>query len=226
MSRVVGIDPAQNHLALVCLEDGELMDYAFATDTASHAKTHVNGVYLPVERMKKAFKNDRHRLHAWRLGAVTGVAWDFIAKWIPEYVAVEDYAVRAEQGAHQMGEVGGVLRWMLLKAGIPFRLHDPSSVKMFIAHDGTCQKDMVERMVKERWGHDFSKHNAATKSRQTSEDLADAYGLAWMCHVEVEVRAGRMKVSDLGHKKEIRVFNRTTKAQPVPLNDREWIEAL
>lgn len=227
MSRVVGIDPAQNHIALVCLDDGELVDYAFMTDYLSHSKTHDNALHLPVEARKKTPEGrDKHRLVMWRLAAVADFVWKYLALWTPGHVAVEDYALRAEHGAHQMGEVGGVIRWMLFKAGIPFRLHDPTSLKMFIAHDGTCQKDSVERAVKERFGVDYSKHNAGTKSHQTSEDLADAHSLAYMCHIEVEIRAGRMKVSDLDGPKEIRVFNRITKYQPVPLVDREWIEGV
>jgi Holliday junction resolvasome RuvABC endonuclease subunit len=227
MSRVVGIDLSLNHAGLVCLDAGELFDYLFITDKAGHAKTDSGrGAYLPVEQMKNAFNKDKHRLLAWRVNEMVSLIWERIVRWYPvDYVAVEDYALRAEQGAHQLGEIGGLVRWMMYRASIPFRLHDPTTVKMFVAHDGTCQKDSVERAVKERWGHDFSRHNAGQKSRQTSEDLADAYGLAYMCHVEVEVRAGRMKVSDL-HLKEIRVFNRITKYMPVPLVDREWIVKL
>ena len=224
MSKVVGIDLSLNHAGLVCLEHGAMIGYAFITDIAGHAKTDKErGTYLPVEQMKKRFNGDKHRLLAWRLNEMASAVWEQIVRWYPiDYVVVEDYALRAEQGAHQMGEIGGLMRWMLYRAGIPFRLHDPTTVKMFVAHCGTCQKDAVERAVKERWGRDFSHHNAGQKSRQTSEDLADAFGLAMMGQVEVEVRAGRMKVSDL-HPKEIRVFNRITKYMPVPLVDREWI---
>jgi Holliday junction resolvasome RuvABC endonuclease subunit len=222
MIRVVGLDLSLNHAAMVCLTDGDLHDYAFITDRAGDAKTDsARGIRLNVGKMSERLNKDKHRLLAWRVDRVSSWVYLQLMRWSPDYVGIEDYALRAEQGAHQMGEVGGVVRHMLFTNGIPFRLHDPTTLKMFVAHDGTCQKDEVERSVEERWGVDFKRHNSA-KAEQTSQDIADAYGLAQMVWTEVLIRAGKIKVSSL-HVKEIRVFNRITKYQPCALVDREWI---
>lgn len=222
MTRAVGLDLSLNHAAMVCLEDGEMADYAFITDRAGDANTDSKrGTRLNIGKMSDALLKDKHRLLVWRVDRMSAWVWIQILKWAPDYIAIEDYALRAEQGAHQMGEIGGVVRHMLFNVGIPFRLHDPTSLKMYVAHDGTCQKDEVERCVKERWDADFKKHNSH-KGEQTSGDISDAFGLAKMAWDEVRVRAGTLKVSDL-HKKEIRVFNRITKYQPLALVDREWI---
>lgn len=222
-TRVVGIDPAQNHVGLVLIEDGEVVDYNFATDKAGHHKTYDRAARVNVEKALKRFRGDKHRLLAWRVSFVADFIWKQLMEWQPDFVAVEDYALRAEMGAHQAGEIGGVIRWMLYNGRIPFRLWDPTTLKMFVAHDGTCQKDEVERSVARRWGHNYSRHNAGQKNRQTSEDLADATGLAYMCWYEVLIRRGEMKVSDLENEKEVRCFNRITKYQKVPVIDREWI---
>jgi Holliday junction resolvasome RuvABC endonuclease subunit len=148
----------------------------------------------------------------------------------PDYAGVEDYAIRVEQGAHYMGEVGGIIRILLWFRGIPFRLSDPISVKMFATHDGTAQKDLVEECVKERWGVDFSEFNPPAHkktgkvNRTTSEDLCDAYSVAMLTWTEYRLRTGQITTADLGHEKEIRVFNRVTKTYPTSLLGREWIQ--
>lgn len=223
---VQGWDLALNHSAMVELTDGKLTGFAYITDKAASAGRSQQGTHIPVDRMKREFDNDRDRLHAWRL------AFQFhegIKLWLtraPDYVGIENYALKAEQGAHQMGEIGGVARFACLSAAIPFRLHDPVSVKMFVTHDGTCSKDQVERSVIDRWAMDFSRYNsAASKDRTTSEDLADAFGIAMMVWTEVQLRRGFVRLDSL-HEKELRVFNRITKAQPVALLNREWISQL
>jgi Holliday junction resolvasome RuvABC endonuclease subunit len=216
-----------NHAALILLRDGELRDLFYTTNIKGSAdKSKKRSLFIPVEQMTTKFGKDKHRILAWRLKFVADALWEKIVQWAPDYVGVEDYALRAEQGSHQLGEIGGVMRWMLFSAGIPFRLWDPTTVKMFVAHDGTCQKDEVARSVQERWDKDFTSFDSgggkAGPNRQTSEDLADAYGLAQMVWIEAQIRAGKLRLDTL-HPKEIQVFNRITKYQPVPAISREWI---
>lgn len=228
--KVVGFDLALNHMAAVELTDGVMTDHWFMTDiAATAAKANGHGVRLAKPKTKEKQIMQIHRLAQLE---------HFIDKTVlmpssPDYVGIEDYAIRAEQGAHYMGEVGGVCRILCWFRGIPFRLHDPQSVKMFIAHDGTCQKDSVERAIQERFGVDFGEYNPPkakptarnpnpNQNRVTSEDLADAYSVAWMVWTEIQLRAGEITLKEL-HPKEIQVFNRITKTYPVSLLDREWI---
>lgn len=226
MIRVVGFDLSLNHAAAVRLRNGKLSDYAFITDRAGDAKTGgadtLRGERLNVDARTRLYQKDKHRLLVWRVGAVAKWVYDRLLAWNPQYVGIEDYALRAEHGAHQLGELGGVVRNMLYELGIPFRLHDPTTLKMFIAHDGTCDKSEVELAVRRRWNADFTKHNSTSKSTQTSGDLADAFGIAKMVSMEQLLRAGKLDLRQL-HEKEIRVFHRVTKYQPVCLLEREWI---
>lgn len=222
---VHGWDLSLNHSAFVELTDGQLTGYWYVTDNAeAGGKKH--GTRLPPHLLKVKDPNERNlrRLVWWE---------NFIDKSIlmprmPQYVGIEDYALDARQG-HMKGELGGIARILCWFRGMAIRLHDPTSVKMFIAHDGTCQKDEIERMVKKRWDVDFRDRNPTTKprakrpNRTVSEDLADAFGIAQMVWTEVQLRRGDVLMNQL-HPKEVRVFNRVTKSYPVSLLDREWIQ--
>ena len=229
MIRVLGGDVSLNHGALVELSDGKLTNLWYATDSASSAERGKHrGYRIPT------FKADDHQTRA-----IMRLEWweDFLGRVLdasrPDYVGLEDYALRQEQGAHQLGEIGGLARLTCWKRGIPLRLHDPTTVKMFVAHSGNALKPDVERAVAERWNLDFSKYNpplakptkkvkAPKENRRTSEDCADAYGIAQLVWTEVQLRAGRILFEEL-HEKEIQAFNRITKAHPVSLLSRDWI---
>ncbi len=227
--RVVGCDLSLNHAALVTLTDGVLTDFRYYTDLASSAAASSRGTRLPSAKTK-----DRQVRMVQRLAFIH----EFLSKHLttpqkPHYVGLEDYAIRMEQGAHYLGEAGGLARLICWRLGVRLRLHDPTSVKMFTAHNGTAKKPAVEAAVKERWGVDFSalnppkpkptpKNPEPRQNRQTSEDLADAYAIAKLVWIEYLLRAGDALTSDL-HPKEIQVFNRVTKTYPLNLLSREWI---
>lgn len=227
-SKVIGMDIALNHGAVVELTDGELSNFWYWTDIAGAAARSKRGKRLPIAEMNRS--KDKHVRGMIRLAWIEHyIDKQILMKTDAAYVGIEDYALRMEQGAHQMGEVGGIARILCWFRGLKVRLHDPTTVKMFGAHDGTCQKDAIERAVAERWDVDFSSVNpppskpSGKVNRQTSEDLADAYVVAQMVWYEVQLRAGRLQMEDM-HAKEIQVFNRTTKTYPINLLSREWIE--
>jgi Holliday junction resolvasome RuvABC endonuclease subunit len=220
---VRGYDVSLNHGACVQLRDGKLDRYWYFTTSAGCAKRSPYG-----ERLKLAKDDDPQRKGIARL------AW--IRTWVAGTcddsgaIGIEDYAVGKARRAHYMGEVGGTARLVFWDLGAPFRLHDPTSVKMFVTHNGAASKDEVEGAVRDRWGADFSKYNAPApkgrvQSRQTSEDLADAFSVAMLVHTESCLRAGRLQLDDLAHDKERQVFLRVTKSYPVNLLGREWIWA-
>lgn len=223
--KVLGLDCSLNHGAVVQLVDGELDKFWYWTTQAGSAKKHSLARRLVLPKT-----DDPNVLKHWRLAWIRDFLLEIIRKSRPDFAAVEDYAIRAEQGAHYLGEVGGLARLLLWQHGIKYRTHDPIAVKMFATHDGTADKALVEEACSERWGADFSEYNqpapankAKKQNRATSEDLCDAYVLARLTYVEAEIRAGRLQLTDLEHDKERQVFNRTTKHQPVNLLGREWL---
>jgi Holliday junction resolvasome RuvABC endonuclease subunit len=229
---VQGWDIALNHSGFVELTNGELTNFWYITNVKSSAdKSKKHGYRLVVPKTKEQQVKSIYRL-------------DQIIKYIrktvlskkrrkPDYVGIEDYALNKQHGSHYMGEVGGLVRHLLWKKRIPFRLHDPLSIKMFTTHDGSAQKDLIEEKTSERWGVDFGKYNQPapkpskrnanpTQKRTTSEDLCDAYSVAKLVWTEVQLRSGELLLKEL-HPKEIQVFNRVTKSYPVSLLDRDWI---
>jgi Holliday junction resolvasome RuvABC endonuclease subunit len=209
---------------MVELTDGEMTDFRYFTDKAGTAnKSKKRGSRINIDAMKKAVGKDRHRWMMLRLDEASSHVLDWASR-NPDYVGLEDYAIRAEQGAHYLGEIGGLARMTAWRNNIPLRLHDPTSVKMFVCHDGTAPKDEMEQHVASRWGVDFSVVNSG-KDRTSSEDLADAYSMARLTWVEVQLRRGIIALRSL-HEKEIRVFHRVTKTNPVCLLEREWIERI
>jgi Holliday junction resolvasome RuvABC endonuclease subunit len=230
---VHGWDLALNHSGFVELENGELSNFwYFTTEAGAAKKSKKHGFRLILPTAAK-MKDKQQR-------AMERLTWNenFIKEHIlsrnPDYIGIEDYAVRADQGAHQLGEMGGVARMLVWHSGSKLRLHDPISIKMFAAHDGTASKDEVERMVEKRWDCDFSKYNQPIskptkknpdpkENRTVSEDLCDAFAIAKLVWTEVQLRAGKILLSDL-HEKEVRVFNRVTKSYPVSLLGREWLK--
>lgn len=223
---VQGMDISLNHGAVVQLRNGKLDDFWYYTDQAGSAKrSKKHGCRVEIPTPKK--QPDKQIRSAIRL--------DWVSKWIdrvplahkPHFSGLEDYALGADQGAHYLGEIGGQARRLLWLRGIRFRLHDPIAVKLFVTHDGTAQKDLIEEFVLNRWKADFGncndpKSRSKTKARQTSEDLSDAFGLAQLVWTEYLLRKGKIKLSSL-HEKEIQLFNRVTKAYPINILGREWI---
>lgn len=225
---IVGIDLSLNHGAATLLDGkGNFVDCAYFTQNAGSAKQAEPPVATRLRvQDKKREENQQYKM--WRLCWVrTWLETIVLDRWKPKYVGIEDYALRVENGAHQMGEIGGIARMLCWDRGVHFRLHDPISVKMFATHDGTAQKDLVERKVKEKWGLDFSKYNGpppkkGTASRCTSEDLADAVAIAKLVRMEIQLRSGKLAMSVL-HAKEVQVFNRITNSYPTNLLGREFI---
>jgi hypothetical protein len=223
---VQGFDVSLNHGAVVQLRNGKLDDFWYYTDVAGSAsRSKKQGYRVEIPTPKK--QPDKQIRSAIRL--------DWVSKWIdriplahkPHFAGLEDYALGADQGAHYLGEIGGQARRLLWLRGVRFRLHDPIAVKLFVTHDGTAQKDLVEEFVMSRWKVDFGMYNdpksrSKTKARQTSEDLCDAFGLAQLVWTEYLLRKGKIKLSSL-HEKEIQLFNRVTKAYPINILGREWI---
>lgn len=230
MKRILGCDLSLNHGAFVLLIDGQLERLWYYTDKAGSAAKHVDSI-----RMKQG-DGDREQRSVERLARLEKVFNYVFETAKPDFIGIENYAIRAEQGAHYLGEVGGIARLNAFKKGIPLRLHDPISIKMFITHAGNSKgKTIMEKKVAERWGVHFSDYNQPIpkpttrnpkpkRNRQTSEDLADAFSIAKLVEIEEDLRGGVVALRSL-HEKEVQVFNRCTKTYPRSLLDREWIRA-
>lgn len=227
--RVHGYDLSTNHAAIVQLDDGVRTNFWYITDLmGSAARSKAHGT-----RLKLSKSNDKHQLGVERLVSL-GQYIDKTLRFRPDYVGIEGYAYGAKGHEYQLGEVGGLARLMCYLHGTKLRIHDPTAPKMFVAHDGICDKEVMHEAARQRWDLDFTEYDqplAKPNKRvpnpkqniQTSGDLIDAYAMAWLIWIEVLLRAGKMHLDALSDEKERRVFLRTTKTFPVNALARPWI---
>jgi Holliday junction resolvasome RuvABC endonuclease subunit len=222
--RIQGWDIAPNHAGFVEIEDGHVLAlwyYTTLVEAAKRGKDHA-------EKAPTLATKDLDERSLLRTLWVE----DFIKRRVlpskPDFIGIEGYALEGGNSPHYTGELGGAVRRLAYGSGAKVRIVDPMTVKMFAAHNGAAKKPQVRAAILERWGLRFNefdppkKKNAKNQNTTTSEDLCDAYAIAKFVSVEIELRAGRITLSDL-HAKEIQCFNRVTKAYPVNLLGREWL---
>jgi len=227
--KVMGMDLSLRHGAVVELDEAGGCEHWYYTDRVGSANRSPSGVRLPAAIMK---------IDDYQLRGILRLVW--LRAWVkslvgtckPYAVALEDYAFDAGQGAHQLGELGGIVRVACWDKKTRLRLHSPGAVKMFGADNGNADKELVKAGAKRKWGVDFNRYDAPPKkvgaklNTDISEDLTDAYVMARMAMVEVMLRAGTITLKDLGSDKERQTFLRTTPTYPVNVLGREWIQAV
>ena len=219
----VGWDNALNHAGVVALDrHGNVRAWRYLAETLKAAKQDsLRGSVFPKTRYKKAVEGEREAFQTARLRWLR--AWyrrirDTILMLadVPVYIGVEDYALHAKGSTHQIAEAGGILRIELTDHNrVRLRRHDPMSVKLYTTGHGHADKGQVQAALRGD-GHPWD-HLAPA----VVEDLYDALAIARLVRAEVEVRAGRVLMSDL-QDHERRVFNRVTKPYPVNILDRPW----
>ena len=220
---VLGIDISLAHGAFVQLCDGKLHDCMYVTDkkaVADKDRHHEN--YLAASKIKDMQLRDFERLVFW--SEFIEIVMEALE---PEYVGIEDFAYRAPQSAHQIGEISGIVRLSAYSKGLKLRLHDPMTLKMFACHEANLDAKTTRVMIEERWPEAkaaFSRY-VSGKDERTLEDLCDAYALAKLVDLEIQLRAGTVRLDSL-HEKEVQVFNRCTKRYPESLLAREWIQKI
>lgn len=72
--------------------------------------------------------------------------------WVPDLVVVEGYAYGKGAQAHQIGELGGVVRLALHDAGLPWVEVPPAKLKKFVTGKGNAKKDTVRLEAFKRFG--------------------------------------------------------------------------
>ena len=90
-----------------------------------------------------------------------------LLEYQPTLVVVEGYAFARANQAHQLGELGGMIRLLLTQKQVPWIEVPPTQAKKFAAGKGNAPKDLILMNVYKRWGVEFG-----------TSDEADAYVLA------------------------------------------------
>lgn len=187
--------------------------------------------------------------NARRLYALRGIFADLVSDMADEgdVLAIENYAFSQPAQAHQIGEAGGQFKLAALARDLRLRLHVPSVLKEFAtghggadksmmlaaaAKDGFCVLDWLDWQPPAKEPKKPKKASAkppkAPKepkqwpSKQTVEDLCDAYWLAKMALAEWQLREGIIVMSDLP-RHQIKAFNTVRGKNEVNLLARPWI---
>ena len=116
-------------------------------------------------------------------------------------ICIEGYSYMSSNSAtFPMGELGGVVRLMLVERGYLAYLVPPSSLKKFVTSKGNAPKDLMILKTYKKYGWEFSNNNEC-----------DAFGLAQMAWAmdhpkgltkyEVEALKAISKMKDKGRLK-------------------------
>jgi len=225
--RFTGLDLSPNHLGMVTLDiDGNRIAMDYVTGTAKGVKLAAASPNVRAHLYKHPTQKqepDLHQKDMARLAFARGVVLDALDRHATTHLAIEGYAYSQTGREYQIGELGGVVKQDLWELDIPFRVHDPTALKMFVARKGNADKEEMIEAVTLRWGQEFWHFSSGAKTCPTEGDLSDAYGLAQMCRTEWRMRHGEVLLSGF-HPKEIQAFTRTTKANPVNILGREWTQ--
>lgn len=222
LTRYLGCDLSLNHGAFVEI-DSERQEprFWFYCSTKKDSK-HPCGAALA--KLKKEGDLDFHAVS--RLAEIRRIAKKAIHTCNPDFIGLEGYAFSLGNRAHQLGELGGVIRLLCWDESIPFRVHDPSTVKLYATGKGNAEKEEMIQAMYEAWLEVNDLYDYRTSLPKTTlEDVADAHAIASMLSIEDCLRRGMTQLSDLPEHR-IRAFNRITKANPINLLGRDWITAL
>jgi len=186
-------DVSPNHCGAVEVDSstGKMTWHSFAATGPTAVKRHAGAVLLP--EMKGATKHAKSCDRITRLFACFS-AW--AARPGLGLIAIEDYAMGASQGAHYIGEIGGVARLAIRLQNVPIRLWGLKSIKKFWTDNGNATKDeMAERTA--RAGIAFG------YSAQADEDLCDAYALSQLVLAELSLSRGTDPKSLPKHQRDV-----------------------
>jgi len=78
-----------------------------------------------------------------------------------DVVILEGYAYAARHQAHQLGELGGVIRLGLFQRKLPFVVIPPSKLKQFATGKGQIEKEAVIAQAVRRLGYEGYSHDEA-----------------------------------------------------------------
>lgn len=138
--KIVGIDPSLTRLGIAVITSEH--PGCWRTDTIS---SQLEGAKRLIEIRDKLFEE----------------------YWDADLVVIEGYAFAKNNRAHQMGELGGVIRVALTEQGIDWLEVPPARVKKFCTGKGNAPKDIMIQQVYKHWGVECK-----------TSDEADAFVLA------------------------------------------------
>jgi len=137
-----------------------------------------------------------------------------------DYIAMEDYAFAGTGRVFQIGEMAQTIKLPIYEAGIPLRLYTPSQIKKLATGYGNADKIRMEQSYVADGVHYF---DHLPEHKNPKEDLIDAYYITMLLALELKIRHGIVQVQDLPLK-QIEIFNQVSKANPLNILVRDFIQ--
>jgi Holliday junction resolvasome RuvABC endonuclease subunit len=96
-----------------------------------------------------------------RLADISQAILDIVRSLPAELVVIEGYSYASANVAHQLGELGGVVRLALWSHAVPYVVVQPASLKVYATGKGNANKDEVLAAAIRRLGYAGADHNQA-----------------------------------------------------------------
>ena len=216
---ICGIDYSISSPAVVKAELNEnfdiiSIDYVSFSSTLKNCKldTHLH------HNAKKNFRNDMDRFYFLR----DKVEEFMYGSNVPEYVAIEGYAMGGMGKVFNIAEATVMTKIMIYDNGTPLRIYTPSAIKKFATGNGSAGKvSMFQQFNKDPQMLLDLRHLTDLKNPQ--EDIIDAYWIMRLLQTELKLRNGIISLRDLTQK-QIEVFNAVSKSNPTNILVRDFLE--
>lgn len=130
----MGIDPSLTSTGYVILDKNEIV---------------VNGIIMAKESGIA------------RLFSIKREIKELLVDFSPKLVVIEGYAFARANQAHQMGELGGMVRMLLDEGFYRWLEVSPGQLKKFATGKGNSTKDVILMHVYKRWKVEFNDNNIA-----------------------------------------------------------------
>jgi len=212
--RIAGIDYSKNSPGVVIFEldknfDVESYEYIGFSSVKKIAISDNNILYYK----KNQFNNDYDQ-YIWMRDSIMDKLSNV------DFVAFEGYAFGASGKVFDIAETTAIMKVKLYEDGIPFRVYEPTVVKMFATGKGNAGKVEMHQAYEKICDPIGLYQLPELKSPR--EDLIDAYYIGKLLQKELMLRNGIVDLRAL-KLKEIEIFNRCTKSNPVNILSRDFI---
>lgn len=100
-------------------------------------------------------------------------------------ITIQDYFSGRQPGVViQLAQLGTLIRYKLLKYGLPIIVAAPKKIKKFVTNNGNAKKQLMMKTVYQKWGF-----------KASTDNLADACGMAHFSKYIYDIWNGRQNLS-------------------------------
>jgi len=167
---------------------------------------------------KKNFRNDMDRFYFLK-NKVEGFIY---GGDIPEYIAIEGYAMGANGKVFNIAEATMLTKSMIYDKGTPLRIYTPSAIKKFATGKGNANKEAMFKQFNND-SHPFLDLSHLQDLKNPQEDIIDSYFIMKLLQTELKLRFGIMNLKELSQK-QIEVFNAVSKSNPTNILVTDFLQ--